>query len=273
MTGLKPEDVWKAYEGKNYQCIDTGTASDICYIFFSSNGLYFPDEKEVFERVIIGRDRYEWKWVAAQADIPGKAGRIIYVRDVFKDWYSLGISKEVNTLDKTLDLLKILTEGYRVVTVGSSAGGYMAVLAAVKLQADWCINFSGQYKIGTDVRQEYRDLSGMLEEYNGMVFYFVPVYSEQDLEQYKLVKDLACIKVFCFTGRKHADTMLTGNMPYVIGQDKGELLRMYEHYAGRKIDKIGFLFYSVPVTGILQMAPKELKGFIHRRIGKQDSDI
>lgn len=273
MTGLKPEDVQAAYEGKNYQCIDTGTESDLCYIFFSSNGLYFPDEKEVFDRVVTRGDRYEWKWVAAQAGIPGKAGRIIYVRDVFKDWYSLGISKEVNTLDKTLDLLRVLTEGYRVVTVGSSAGGYMAVFTAVKLQAAWCVNFSGQYKIKADVRQEYRDLSGMLGEYNGMIFYFVPVYSEQDLEQYKLVKDMTCVKIFHFTGRKHADTMLTGNMPYVIGQDKEEMLRMYKHYAGRKIDKIRFLFYSVPVAGILRMAPKELKGFVYRRIGKQDSEV
>lgn len=273
MTGLKSEDVWEVYEGENYQCIDTGTASDLCYVFFSSNGLYFPDEKEVFERVIMHGDRYEWKWVAGQAGISRKAGRIIYIRDVFKDWYSLGISKEVNTIDKTVDLLKTLTTGYRVITVGSSAGGYMAVLAAVRLQAAWCINFSGQYKVETHVQQEYRNISEMLKEYVGTIFYFVPMYSEQDLEQYEIVKDLKCVKSFCFAGRKHAETMLTGNMPYVVGQDMEGLFKLYEHYMGREIDKVRFLFYSVPLKGIIRIIPKELKGFISRRIGKKDSDI
>ena len=267
MTGLKPEDVWEAYEGDNYQCIDTGTESDICYIFFSSNGLYFPDEKEVFEREIIQKNRYEWKWVVNHSGIPKKAGRILYVRDVFKDWYSMGISKVVNTLDKTLDLLKSLTEGYKIVTVGSSAGGYMAVLAAVRLQADWCINLSGQYRVRTNVQEEYRDLSAILQDYRGIIFYFVPIRSGQDLEQYETVKNITGIKSFLFTGKKHADTMLTGNMLYVIDKDIDELMLLYSHYEGREIDKIRFLLYTVPLTGIMRIAPKEIMGFVKRRLG------
>lgn len=267
MTGLKPEDVWEAYEGDNYQCIDTGAESDICYIFFSSNGLYFPDEKEVFEREVIQKDRYEWKWVVNHSGIPEKAGRVIYVRDVFKDWYSMGISRAVNTIDKTLDLLKGLTEGYRIVTIGSSAGGYMAVLAAVRLQAAWCINFSGQYKVNTAVQREYQDLSQILKDYDGTVFYFVPVRSQQDLEQYEFVKDMACVKFFLFTGKKHADTMLTGNMLYVIDKDIDGLMLLYRHYEGREIDKIRFLLYTVPLSGIMRIAPKEIMGFVKRRLG------
>lgn len=271
MTGLKSEDVWEAYEGENYQCIDTGTESGLCYIFFSSNGLYFPDEKEVFERVIRRADRYEWKWVAAKSGISEKAGRVIYVRDVFKDWYSLGISKEVNTLDKTLDLLRKLSEGYKVITVGSSAGGYMAVLAAVRLHAAWCINFSGQYKVRTNVKEEYKDLSVMLRSYDGRVFYYVPIYSEQDQDQYELVKGIECIKGICFKGRKHADTMLVGNMPYIIGRDDKELLLLYEHYKGQQVGKISFLFRTIPMSKVLPVMNKEIKGFIKRRITGQDT--
>lgn len=266
MTGLRSEDVWEAYEGENYQCIDTGTSSDLCYIFFSSNGLYFPDEKEVFERVIKCGDRYEWKRMSVQAGIPGKAGRIIYVRDVFKDWYSMGISKEVNTLDRTLLLLRKLTEGYQIVTVGSSAGGYMAVLAAVRLQALWCINFSGQYKVATNVREEYQDLSMLLRDYHGRIFYYVPFYSAQDRMQYELVKEITCIKAVRFEGRKHADTMLVGNMPYIIGRNSEELLLLYEHYKEREVGKISFLFHTVPIHKILPVMNKEIKGFIKRRI-------
>lgn len=266
MTGLKSEDVWQAYEGDNYQCIDTGTGSDICYIFFSSNGLYYPDEKEVFEREITRKNRFEWKWVVSHSEIPQKAGRIIYVRDVFKDWYSLGINSRQNTIDKTLELLKSMTDGYRIITVGSSAGGYMAALTAARLQAAWCINFSGQYSVKTAVQSEYRDLSRILNDYDGKIFYFVPIRSGQDMEQFELVKNITCIVPFCFTGRKHADTMLTGNISYVIGKDKERLMALYSHYENKDIDKISFLFYTVPLSGIIRIAPKEIKGFMARRI-------
>lgn len=273
MTGLRKEDVWKAYEGDNYQCIDTGIESNLCYIFFSSNGLYFPDEKEVFEKVIIQYDRYEWKWVVSQSGLARQVGRIIYMRDVFKDWYSRGISKTVNSIDKILDLLKDLTTGYQIITVGSSAGGYMAVLTAVRLQALWCFNFSGQYKVEVEMQEEYKDLSVLLKNYKGIIFYFVPLRSRQDLEQYAFIRDMVCVKTFCFTGRKHADTLLTGNMPYIVNKDKKELMKLYDHYAGKKINKVEFLFYSVPVKDIVYIVPKELKGFIGRRIGRQDCDV
>ena len=42
------EIVLKAYEKDNYQCVYTGVKSNICYIFFSSNGVYYPDTGEVF---------------------------------------------------------------------------------------------------------------------------------------------------------------------------------------------------------------------------------
>lgn len=118
MTGLDEKYILDAYGGKNYQYIETGVKSGVCYIFFSSNGLYYPDEENVFREQIIQKDRYEWKWVVKNSKVPVIAERIIYVRDLYKDWYSKGINKEVNTLDKTLDLLKTLTEGYQIVTGG-----------------------------------------------------------------------------------------------------------------------------------------------------------
>ena len=42
----------EAYQGNNYQCYDTGVDSKICYILFSSNGLYYPNTREIFEEEI-----------------------------------------------------------------------------------------------------------------------------------------------------------------------------------------------------------------------------
>lgn len=273
---VKKFDIWdsqnrtilRAYHKKNYQCIDTDVESDICYIFFSSNGLYYPNTREVFEEQIFQKDRYEWKWVVKNSQVPSKAGRIIYVRDIYKCWYSKGINYEVNTIDKTLELLRSLTKGYQIVTVGSSAGGYMAVLAAVKLNAMFCINFSGQYAISEKLGVPYTDISILLETYKGQVFYFVPAYCKDDKKQYKLIENIACVKTFFFNENKHAATMLAGNMSYVIDKSKKELIRLYEHYNLREIDKFRFLFYTVPFHKIVGILYREMKGFSIRRMRK-----
>ena len=87
------EIVLKAYQDDNYQCVETGEKSDLCYIFFSSNGLYYPNTKMIFEEQIFLKDRYEWKWVVKNSKIPQIASRIIYVRDIYKCWYSRGIKQ------------------------------------------------------------------------------------------------------------------------------------------------------------------------------------
>ena len=55
------EQILKVYEKDNYLMYDTGVDSNTCYIFFSSNGLYYPETAEVFQKEIVEKDRYEWK--------------------------------------------------------------------------------------------------------------------------------------------------------------------------------------------------------------------
>lgn len=270
---LGNETIRKEYEKNNYECVDTGIKSNWCYVLFSSNGLYYPDTKEVFEEQIVKKNRYEWKWVVKNSEIPTKAGKIIYVRDIHKIWYSYGINSRENTIDKTLDLLKTLTKGYRVVTIGSSAGGYMAVLAAIKLEACYCLNFSGQYKISDAFSNPYKDISGMLDYYTGEIFYFVPAYCKNDIEQYQLVENKKCVKRFLFNDDRHASTMLTGNMPYIVGNSADKLQRLYMVYSGKKIGKIGFLFHTVPITQWMRLLYGEVKGYLIRLSGKHWNGI
>jgi hypothetical protein len=75
------------------------------------------------------------------------AGKLIFVRDIFKSWYVCGISDRYSSIDDMIDFLKEETKGYKVITVGNSAGGYMAVLAGVLLGAERVFNFSGQYSL------------------------------------------------------------------------------------------------------------------------------
>lgn len=261
------------YEKDNYEIYDTGVDSDICYIFFSSHGLYYPNTREVFENVVIHKNRYEWKWVVKNSKVAQYAGRIIYVRDIYKQWYSRGINSRINTIDKTLDLLKRLTEGYRIITVGSSAGGYMAVLTAVKLNAVYCFNFSGQYQIPGDLNNPYYCLLDDLKDYRGNIFYFVPAYNDSDRQNYMSVQRAKCVKAFLFGEQKHASTMMASNMSYIIDRSELQMLELFKQYEGKIINKYQFLFQTVPFIQIVRIALWEGKGFVIRRIGKYWNDV
>lgn len=268
------EMIKKVYEeDENYLLVDTGVESDICYIFFSSNGLYYPDTNEVFEETIIHKNRYEWKWVVQHSKISATAGRILYVRDIWKRWYSRGINSKADTIDKTIELLRRMTEGYRTITVGSSAGGYMAVLTAVKLNAEYCYNFSGQYTISEELGNPYSKLPGLLQKYKGEVFYFVPKYCKADQEAYRSVEDVECVHAFLFNDSRHASTMLQGNISYIIDMSKDDLLALYRKNKDKDISKLGFLFETVPFIDIYAILLREVQGFIRRKNGKHDNGI
>lgn len=258
-----------AYEQcDNYECIETGANSEWCYIFFSSNGLYYPNTKEIFEEQILKKNRYEWKWVVKNSTIYQIAGKVIYVRDIYKKWYTNGINERENTIDKTVELLKQLTAGYKVVTVGSSAGGYMAVLTAVKLNAEYCFNFSGQYIISDTIGNSYFDLSEMVKLYNGNIFYFFPFYCEDDKRNYNSIKNNTCIRPFGFNTNRHAKTMLTGNMCYIIDKSEKDMLSLFEKYKGKRINRFEFLFRTVPISRIFEIVWKEVQGLLVRLRGK-----
>jgi len=58
---------------------------DCTYKFSSSNGLYFPNTASVFTREIVRNDRYEWLNIGKSIN-----NKSIFLRDVYKQWYSKG---------------------------------------------------------------------------------------------------------------------------------------------------------------------------------------
>ncbi len=133
---LEDEDelLWRAYEMENIKVVDLENETGLCYIFFSDNGLYNPNYRDDFEENIIKKNYFEWENICKSRKIRKIAQRIIYVRDIWKSWYVRGINRKLDTVYKLIDALKELTDGYRVITVGNSAGGYMATLAGIKLR-------------------------------------------------------------------------------------------------------------------------------------------
>lgn len=185
----------------NYKIIENNNDSDICIIFFSSNGVYYPNEPEVFEKIIINEDRYEWENLANT--VSSKVKKIFFLRDVFKNFYITGINKDINCIDGIVDFLKKHTENLNVYTVGSSAGGYAATIVGMKLNAKKIFSFSGQFDISKEniinyplielLRNEktfskYYDLKPHLKYLGNLLFYYCPIYFEDDVRQMTEVK-------------------------------------------------------------------------------------
>ncbi len=249
----------KIYSRENYKVVDLNNDSNICLICFSSNGLYYPNTVEEFEKQIIIRDTYEWENICCSSRIMKYAQRIIFVRDIFKQWYVSGISENYNSIDRVYELLLNLTTEYDVVTLGGSSGGYAAVILGILLNAKKIYSFSGQFTIKNEIKDyfflkkyqeneryaQYYELQKLLKKNNTIpIYYFYPANCKQDKEQFNYVKDISNIYSFAFKYSTHATTMYGCNFPYIITKSSEELHDLYERCKGDILTKKKFLFIS-----------------------------
>lgn len=219
----------KQYEQNENYKIDKIGNGNICYIFFSSNGLVAPFTEQGFIETIVQKDRYEWKHVANSKEILAKAGKIIYVRDVYQQFYVWGINRKINSIDKICSLLEELKEGMRVVTCGTSGGGYMAVIAGIYLGAERIFSFGGQWALGDQERSlyflekykedkernKYSDITGLLNNNKIPIMYFYSALNPGDVKQAEIL--LACEnrkQVWCFPMKSDIHGYLLFNSCY-----------------------------------------------------------
>lgn len=255
-------DLWnsvqmaKAYNGNNYREIFLNPLSDICIIFFSSNGLYYPNTIPEFEKTVIQEDRYEWENHLSDRRIRDYAGKAILVRDVYKQWYVKGISSAQDRVETVKELLSQLVEGYRIITVGSSSGGYAAVLFGLKLGAERIFTFSGQFSIENEVddyfwlsrykddkiTSKYYTLFGLLKDNEEIpLYYFYPAKCKQDIEQYDMVKGEHNLYAFAIDCDQHGKTLKNEDFIPVLIMSDQDMIKHYEQYKGILIDKENFL--------------------------------
>lgn len=134
--------------------------SNICAIYFSSNDIYFPNNEEAFQNQIVNKDFYEWFNNRIE-----KAYKHIFIRDIQKQWYLGGINSSIDSPEKLLAFLIDEVKDFSVITLGSSAGGYAAVLYGQLLNAKKILSFNGQFML-SDL------LESSTEEINPLVFRF-----------------------------------------------------------------------------------------------------
>lgn len=264
---MKKFDLWdpeneivrSAYRKANYRIWDRAGSGKECLILFSGNGLFYPNTEEAFTDIIVKKDRYEYQNLA-KSNYLNRFTRIIFVRDIYKQWYITGINADCPDVMSTAELLKKETEGYQVTTAGNSAGGYAAVLFGILLGAETVFSFSGQYditekkyapfleKYKTDEKKScFYDLRRLFrkQDVKSRIYYFWPDKNEDDQFQHGLIQETDKIRCFEFVSGKHESTVLPFQIPYLLSLERKKLEYLHRKYQGKKIYAWSFLFSSM----------------------------
>ena len=245
------------YESGNIRVYDESKEREYCYVFCSSNNIWYPNTKQAYEENIVLRDRYEWTNFS-----PSKAGKRIYVRDIYKSWYVTGVNKDIDSIDKLVDFIKKISEGLKLICIGSSSGGYLAVLLGCLLDADHVLCFSAQMELNN---QWAIDKNGLLKYYKNVserscfynlkpyiekgstpIYYIVPINCKQDRYHYNYISSCLNIRSICFRSKHHGVVVSKCNLPKLIDCSKEELESLYNKYAGKTIST---LMFSINLVG------------------------
>jgi hypothetical protein len=233
-----------------------------CIVYFSSNGIFYPNSSDEVLNTIFRDDRYEWR-----RNIPRSADKAIFLRDVKKQWYLEGINNRINSIEGVLSLLQQATTGYDVVCVGSSAGGYAAMLFGCLLGAQRVVSFSGQFSLDAiaanhqvqnpllvkyhtnpEVRRFY-SVVPLLRSSRVQVFHLYPKSVRDDEQQVKLVAGIDNVIAFPFRYGGHGVPCYLVNCIDIMTMQVADLMKI-----SRAISECGIspLMFSLKSSGVVK---------------------
>ncbi len=239
---IDSEVVKQAYKGNNYRIeysdVYESNHERICVLYFSSNEIYYPNTFESFEYSILKNDRYEWqnnKFVDVH--------KHIFIRDIQKQWYIEGINIELNNPIKLLDFLRSETKGYRIKTIGSSAGGFAAILFGSLLGAERIYALNAQLNLHVTMKNSNINSNPILFTYSNVlkysrfydlskfishkseIYYFQSCLSKIDKEQFESLSlnTKQNIKLIRFLTSNHGFPFLKFNLSRIQNFNKIEL--------------------------------------------------
>lgn len=240
----------------NYLRIENNDGKPANIFCFSSNAIYYPNTNSQFYKNIYLKDKYE------MFNIKDLYSNTIYVRDIFKQWYQEGISNKLDSLKKIFDTLNCLRDSSKdTFMIGSSAGGYMAVLSAIKLNAKYAISLAGQFNLEFVLKnsnkekdpvifsteRDYFDLKPLLQNSYTTVFYFVGVHSKIDQQEIEHIETLNNVKIFKFNSAKHGVPFYPFLLKTIVSKNFEELSSLHKNYKNKIISPLKF---SIKLIGI-----------------------
>jgi hypothetical protein len=234
----------------NFKIIHGDIKNGKCIIYFSGNGLYYPNSEFQLNSVI-DNDRYEWINLA-----PKTYEKIIFIRDVYKQWYVKGINNRLTSIETLKEFINGQINGYHSTFVGSSAGGYAAVLFGNLCSADIIISLSGQFDLKNEKLrskankllheysdEKYLDLS-LCENHN--VIYFYPSLSEQDIYQMEVASRNCNITIVEIVSPVHGVPFFPFAIKNILSLDLEELKEL-------SCKKHNMLYFSIRFCNVLDL--------------------
>lgn len=254
------QNVYKSDSNYLIEYNDKFKDSGKCAVYFCSNDIYYPNSESVFKKRIIDGNFYEWY----NSRMYG-VYKHIFIRDVYKQWYITGINSQINSLDLLCDFIKNETIGYNhVTTLGSSAGGYAAILIGSLIGCHKVIAFNPQFEIESRLVNSsevidpliFRLREGVGSRYYDIIpyintkipiFYFYSNESKWDVEQHDYLGDLDCVTQIPFKSNRHGIPFLKVALPLVINLSNDELMK----YANKVQHPI---IFTIKVVGLFKTA-------------------
>lgn len=251
--------------------------NNICAIYFSGHSIYYPNTENVFKKKILDQNRFEWYGLR----VP-QASKHIFVRDIHKQWYLSGINSDINSPELFLEFLRHETIGYKIVCIGSSAGGYAAILYGAQLNAEITYAFSPRiymaplddtsnesvnplyFRLKHTNREKYFDISNFIRNCKKPIFSYYPIHSALDKLQLNHIKR-ECLEdynfhVIRFNTKKHG-------IPFPKEALKNVISLIPPHNIPKKIQSpIIFCINQVGIKRTLIGSILQLKKYILKKI-------
>lgn len=222
-------ELWQSHDNYLIEFSENGKVErDLCAIYFSSNGIYFPNTANTFYHALVEKNRFEWYGNRIK-----RAYKHIFVRDVYKQWYVKGISQKIPSSEALVEWLKKECKGYKVITLGSSAGGYAAVLFGAMIGAELQLAFSPQVSIESLLDEERDDIPLLYKEYEyndvsryicraKHLYFFYSKYSLNDMNDIKIVQREKG-NIVMFNNDVHGVPFKEYALPSIINMDNKHL--------------------------------------------------
>ena len=110
--------------------------------------------------IIVFNHRAEWFYLNNIFDLINEEYKVLFLRDVNNEWYLNGLKGLSDNIDKTIEFLKkkiIESECENIVMIGSSAGGFGAILYGTLLNVNKIIVFNPITYLDNDSRKLHND--------------------------------------------------------------------------------------------------------------------
>ena len=280
------------FQNGNYKIINNNPNNKICYIFCSSNGIYKAKMPFQYNAEFIVNNCFEWENISQSKKIRHNAGKFIFLRDLYQHSYVDGINKEIDSIDKIVEFLKMEIIGYDVYLVGNSGGGYLAMVLGFLLpNVKRIYSFGGLFSLYewtgahnqftfnecefytkhlNDDKSKYFDIRNLIINVENIIYHFYGTGHSGDAKQISLLRENHKINLFPINEEVHGSSIYPFDMISVLSCSDKKLDKIVENIKfKRNVSKNRFSINSFGILHFIFGYSNKIYRSIKRRIFKK----